>query len=465
MKKDANSGLRTLDSKQFNKYDFRIDVSPYDCLGCDVCIERCPTKALTFVPSDDQLFQKLEEDHIKAFSYPDIDHLSDQDDELKKKLTDRKFTVDGSQYSKPLLEYSGACGGCHETLYAKMLTQLFGPRLMIANATGCSIVWSGSFPSIPWTSNYKGQGPTWGNSLFEDNAEYGLDMYTAFAHRREELKDLVTEALQKPDMPNDLKVKFEGWINDYMNGDKSVEHSLAINDMVKSISNTPDWMNEIKKRGDLFIKPSVWIVGGDGWANDIGFGGLDHVLASGADVNVLVYDNESYANTGFQMSKATPRSAVMKFAATGKDKPKKGLPQMMMQYPHIYVANCCIAANPQQTIRAMKEAENHVGSAFLNCYCPCIGMGIKPGLQNGHKQAKLAVESGYWPLYRRNPNDAKPFQLDSKSVKKEALKEMLNHEVRFESLRRLNPERLEKLQDLLSVDISRRWNDLKKLDQ
>lgn len=457
----AGSGINSIKSKQFRDYDFRIDVSPYDCLGCGVCIERCPAKALSFVPATDELFASMEKEHLETWKQPEIDVLADKDEALKKKREDRKFTVDGSQYFRPLLEYSGACGGCHETLYAKMLTQLFGPRLMIANATGCSIVWSGSFPSIPWTFNYRGQGPTWGNSLFEDNAEYGLGIYTAMAHRREELKHLVLDALKRPDLPADYKKAFEEWMSVYLDGDKTVDISNKINDML--VKKCPSMLKAIKERRDLFVKPSVWLIGGDGWANDIGFGGLDHVLASGADLNVLVYDNESYANTGFQMSKATPRAAVMKFAATGKDKPKKGLPQMMMQYPDVYVAQCAIAADPKQTIRAMKEAEQHHGSSFIDAYCPCLGHGIKPGMQSGHTQAKLAVESGYWPLFRRDPKAEKQFTLDSKSIKLESLEPMLKHEVRYESLRRQDPERLKELQTLLADDIRKRWDALKKL--
>ena len=456
-----NSGIDALKSKAFKGYDFRIDVSPYDCLGCGVCVERCPAKALSFVPATENLFESMEKDHLATQKQPEIDVIADNDESVKKKRLDKKFTVDGSQYFRPLVEYSGACGGCHETLYAKMLTQLFGPRLMIANATGCSIVWSGSFPSIPWTYNYRGQGPTWGNSLFEDNAEYGLGIYTAFAHRREELRDLVVEAVKRPDIPADYKKAFEEWLAVYLDGDKTVDAANKINDMF--LANCPSSLEHIKERRDLFVKPSVWLLGGDGWANDIGFGGLDHVLASGADINVLVYDNESYANTGFQMSKATPRAAVMKFAATGKDKPKKGLPQMLMQYPDIYVAQCAIAADPKQTIRAMKEAEEYHGSAFIDAYCPCLGHGIKPSMQNGHMQAKLAVESGYWPLFRRHPKAEKKFTLDSKGIKISSLEPMLKHEVRYESLRRQNPERLKELQHLLASDIEKRWNSLKKL--
>jgi pyruvate-ferredoxin/flavodoxin oxidoreductase len=446
-------------SKQFPNYDFTIDVSPYDCLGCGVCISRCPAKALTFEPATDSLFAQLETRHLTLSAHPDIDAISTSDPSAKSKLSEKKFTVAGSQYFKPLLEYSGACGGCHETLYAKLLSQLFGSRLMIANATGCSIIWSGSFPSLPWTTNSRGQGPTWGNSLFEDNAEYGLGIYTAFAHRREELRRLVESVSSRPDVPSDFRSAFNEWLSVYLDGEKTVDISNRITDMFKSLP-FPDFLKPIQQKCDLFVKPSVWIIGGDGWANDIGFGGLDHVLASGADVKVLVYDNESYANTGFQMSKATPRGAVMKFAATGKDHPKKALPQMLMQYPDIYIANCAVAADPGQTIRAMKEAEAHIGSALLDCYCPCVGHGVKPSMQNGHAQAKLAVEAGYWPLFRRDPNAKKKFVMDSSAIKKGALEDFLKNEVRYESLRRIDPKRLEKLQRMLQEDIKQRWESL-----
>jgi pyruvate-ferredoxin/flavodoxin oxidoreductase len=455
------SGLATVPSRQFPGYDFRIDVSPYDCLGCGVCIERCPAKGLEFKPASDELFDAMAADHNRSLKLSDIDILCQEDSELQKRLEQRKFTADGSQYVRPLLEYSGACGGCHETLYGKMLSQLFGSRLIIANATGCSIIWSAAFPSVPWTMNRRGQGPAWGNSLFEDNAEYGLGIYTAFAHRREELKKLVIDILKRPDLSKDFRTAFEDWLSVYLNGEKSVPASNLINDLFAQ--QTPAFLDPIKVRRDLFVKPAVWIVGGDGWANDIGFGGVDHVLASGADVKILVYDNESYANTGFQMSKSTPRGAVMKFAATGNDKPKKNLTQMMLQYPTVYVANCVIAADPRQTIRAMKEAESHFGSAFINAYCPCIGHGIRPTMQLGHRQAKLAVESGYYPLFRRDPNAAKQFVLDSSTCKKDALREMIQNEVRYDSLKRMDQARFDTLYGLLSKDIEFRWAQLQKL--
>jgi pyruvate-ferredoxin/flavodoxin oxidoreductase len=330
-----------------------------------------------------------------------------------------------------------------------MLTQLFGPRLMAANATGCSIIWSASFPSIPRTRNSRGQGPTWANSLFEDSAEYGLGMHTAFLHRCAELRDLVTDVLKGPDVPADFRRAFEEWIAAYLDGDKSLGLSNKINDLFNTLP-TPDFLAPIKARRDLFVKPSLWIVGGDSSVNDIEFTGLDHVLATGADVNLLVYDNESDANTGFQRSKATPRGAVLKFAAVGKDKPKKGLSEMMMQYLGVYIANYAIGADAKQTITAMKQAETHHGSALLNCYCSCIRHGITPRMNRGHDQAKLAVKSGYWPLFRRDPSATPKLIIDSKPWNSEALKQMLSNEVRYASLGRIDKDRFNVLHSLLA---------------
>jgi len=464
-KKEDAMNLESIKSKALKGYEFRISVSPYDCLGCGVCIERCPTKALTFTPASDSLFERLEKDNVQTMKLPDTDAII-ANDKAASKLLDRKFSMDGSQYFKPLLEYSGACAGCHETLYAKMLSQLYGPRLMIANATGCSIIWSGSFPSTPWTTNSRGQGPTWGNSLFEDNAEYGLGIYTAFTHRRVELREKVIKALKTEAsiIPEDIKRALEEWVNVFSIGEKT----LPISNLLMDILKVKEWpqgsiMSQIAKSSDLFVKPAVWIVGGDGWANDIGYGGLDHVIASGADINVLVYDNESYANTGFQMSKGTPRSAVMKFAATGKDKPKKDITAMFMQYPDVYVASCAIAADPKQTIKALKEAEEYSGCSFIDAYCPCIGHGIRPSMRGGHEQAKFAVDSGYWPLFRRDPRATKKFSLDHKTLDEASLQKFLIQESRYESLKRIDAQRQEKLQKLLAEDIKSRWNQLQKL--
>jgi len=457
----GENGLAALESRALPGYNFHVGISPYDCLGCGVCAEMCPAKALKMVDATDKVFDELEALHKIEESLPDIDFIIDHDP-VAKKLEARKFTSDGSQYFKPLLEYSGACGGCHETLYAKMLSQLFGPRLMIANATGCSIVWSGSFPSQPWTTNSRGQGPTWGNSLFEDNAEYGFGIYIAFAHRREHLRRVVEGLLKdkRSEIPSEIASGLDEWLANFNNGEKSLKISNKLQELLKA--DHTECLKEVAKDADLLVKPAVWLVGGDGWANDIGYGGLDHVVASGADVNILVYDNESYANTGFQMSKGTPRGAVAKFAATGKDKPKKKLAQMMMSYPDAYVAQICMGADPKQAIKVMKEAEAHPGIAFITAYCPCIGQGVKPSLASGHRQAQLAVKSGYWPLFHRDPKVGKVV-LDKKKIDLKSLGPMLKHEVRFESLRRIDPKRLEMLQKLLASDINERWNELQRM--
>ena len=254
---------------------------------------------------------------------------------------------------------------------------------------------------------------------------------------------------------------FTEWLANYDKGEKSLPLSNSIQDILKTIPQTTGLFGEIQKRYDLFVKPSVWIVGGDGWANDIGFAGLDHVVATGADVNCLVYDNESYANTGFQTSKASPRGSVLKFAATGKDKPKKDLAGMFLQYPDVYVASCVIGANAAQTAKAMKEADEHKGTSFIDCYCPCIGHGVRPTMKNGHKQAKLAVESGYWPIFRRKPGQK--VVLDNPTMKKEKLADFLKHESRYESLRKIDSKRQHDLQELLAKDIDQRWQRLQDL--
>ncbi|KAI5533508.1 pyruvate-flavodoxin oxidoreductase-related family [Trichomonas vaginalis G3] len=455
-------GVKVLQSKKFKGYDFAITVSAHDCLSCQVCIEKCPTKALSFPLATEEVVTKAAALYDKFAKLPDIDALREADPALNESLEKKKWTADGSQYYKPLLEYSGACAGCHETLYAKMLTQLFGPRLMIANATGCSIVWSGSFPSQPWTYNSRGQGPTWGNSLFEDNAEFGLGIAAAVAHRRFELKGIVERFIKSGEKCDPaLMALFTEWLANYDKGEKSLPLSNSIQDILKTIPQTTGLFGEIQKRYDLFVKPSVWIVGGDGWANDIGFAGLDHVVATGADVNCLVYDNESYANTGFQTSKASPRGSVLKFAATGKDKPKKDLAGMFLQYPDVYVASCVIGANAAQTVKAMKEADEHKGTSFIDCYCPCIGHGVRPTMKNGHKQAKLAVESGYWPIFRRKPGQK--VVLDNPTMKKEKLADFLKHESRYESLRKIDSKRQHDLQELLAKDIDQRWQRLQDL--
>jgi pyruvate-ferredoxin/flavodoxin oxidoreductase len=449
--------IRSIPSRRFPGFQFTLDVSPYDCLGCGVCIDRCPTKALTLTPSNPTLLADLDRHHVAVDTAPDPEELGDHDPAVRATLEGRKFTVDGSQYFRPLLEYSGACAGCHETLYAKLASQLFGARMIAANGIGCSSVWAGTFPSMSFRATRDGRGISSGVSLFEDCAEFGMGIYTAYTHRRGELRSLIEEALGRPDLPEVFRREFSGWLASFNKGDETLVISDRVNALLANTT-TPGWFDPIRERSDLFCKPTFWIVGGDGWANDIGFAGVDHVIASGADVNFLVYDNEGYANTGFQMSKSTPRGAVMKFAATGRDKPKKGLAQMMLQYKDAFVANCAIAADPAQTVKAFQQAEAHVGPSLVVCYCSCVGHGIKGGMGAAHKQVKLAVESGYVPLWRRHPTEG--FVLDSKGCDEKALKEMVMGEVRYEVLERIDKERFNGLYNLLRQDIAQRWQTL-----
>ena len=457
-KKQHCQSLDSIPSKQLKGYDFRIDVSPYDCLGCGVCEARCPAKAISYVKPTQQTFEEMEKNHKEALKCPEASELPKEDAE---KLQKRKFTPDGSQYMRPLMEYSGACGGCHETLYAKMLTQLFGPRLMVANATGCSIVWSSQIPSISWTYSNKGFGPTWSNSLFEDNAEFGMGQYTAFMHRRGVLRDQVKLLLEQGKASHDLAKELRLWLELYNDGEKVFPIAERIMDMLRTEKFEPGSLGDaIRRSSDLFIKPSVWAIGGDGWANDIGFAGLDHVIANNPDVNILVYDNEHYANTGFQMSKATPRSAVTKYASLGKGTPKKDLAFMMMNYPNSYVASVAIAANPRQTIKAMQEADAHPGASLLVAFCPCLGHGYRPQLGAAHLHQKDVIESGYWQLFRRNPNGKEKLILDAKEPSKEALERMFKGEVRYDTATLRGSEHVRQLKDQLAGDIADRYKKL-----
>jgi pyruvate-ferredoxin/flavodoxin oxidoreductase len=449
------SGLPAVPSRHFPAYQYRIDVSPYDCLSCGTCVDRYP--ALAFAPETEARLRDMEALHVAGEALPDAERLADADPQFRAVFEARKFTADGSQYFRPLVEYSGACVGCQETLYAKLLTQLFGARLVAANSIGCSSVWGGTYPSMAYRTTRKGQGIACRVSLFEDTAEFGLGIYTEYTHRRNELRDLVVAALKRSDLPADFRAEFTHWIDAFYDGDETLKISDRVNDMLARNGGL-EFLRLIREHADLFCKPSFWIIAGDGWANDIGFAGLDHVMASGADVNILVYGNEAYANTGFQMSKATPRSAVVKFAATGKDKAKKGLAIMTMQYKDAFVANCAVAADPGQTIRAMKQAEAHRGPALINGYTAWIGQGIKAGMGTAHRQARLAVESGYAPLFRRLPDEG--FVLDSKGCNEDALREMLQGGVRYEVLERTHKDRFDKLHNLLTEDIAQRWKVL-----
>ncbi len=441
----------------FEGYEFRMQISPLDCTGCGNCVDVCPAKekALKMIPMTESA--KTEE---KNWEYALT--LSKKDVKLNTK------TVKGSQFLQPLFEFSGACAGCGETPYVKLLTQLYGDRMVIANATGCSSIYGGSAPTCPYTVNEKGQGPAWANSLFEDNAEFGFGMNLATKQRREKLADTVKALIAVDWCDADIKAAGAEWL-EKMNDAKGSR--LAGEKLLKACEEGIDvdltgteyeaaWLANGKKcpcdactlareviaNKDLLTKQSVWIFGGDGWAYDIGYGGLDHVLAQDEDVNVLVVDTEVYSNTGGQASKATPTGPVAKFAAAGKRTKKKDLGLMAMSYGYVYVAKVCMGANPAQLMKAVTEAEAYKGPSLIIAYAPCINHGINMG--HSQLEAKKAVEAGYWPLYRYNPDLAaegkNPFSLDSKDPKA-SFQDFIMGEVRYASLKKQFPEVADKL--------------------
>ncbi|MGB4163732.1 MAG: thiamine pyrophosphate-dependent enzyme, partial [Bacillota bacterium] len=377
-------------------------------------------------------------------------------------------TVKGSQFVKPLFEFSGACAGCGETPYIKLATQLFGDRMIIANATGCSSIYGGTAPTCPYTVNDKGQGPAWANSLFEDNAEYGFGMQLAVLQRRAKLADMVKAALEA-DISAELKSALGEWLEVMNDGPKSRPMSDKVKavlekDLESAGENAPELLQQIWESRDLLVKPSIWIIGGDGWAYDIGFGGLDHVLAAGLDVNVLVLDTEVYSNTGGQSSKATPTGAVAKFAAAGKPVKKKDLGLMAMSYGYVYVASVCSGANRNQTVKAFVEAERYAGPSLIIAYAPCINHGFN--MRYAPEQSKVAVETGYWPLYRYNPElvdqDKNPFQLDSKEPAGD-FRQYLMGQRRYANLARQFPDRAEKLFSQAEKEALARYRMYKRL--
>ena len=441
----------------FEGYEFRMQISPLDCTGCGNCVDVCPAKekALKMIPMTESA--KTEE---KNWEYALT--LSKKDVKLNTK------TVKGSQFLQPLFEFSGACAGCGETPYVKLLTQLYGDRMVIANATGCSSIYGGSAPTCPYTVNEKGQGPAWANSLFEDNAEFGFGMNLATKQRREKLADTVKALIAVDWCDADIKAAGAEWLEKMNDAEGS---RLAGEKLLKACEEGIDvdltgseyeaaWLANGKKcpcdactlareviaNKDLLTKQSVWIFGGDGWAYDIGYGGLDHVLAQDEDVNVLVVDTEVYSNTGGQASKATPTGPVAKFAAAGKRTKKKDLGLMAMSYGYVYVAKVCMGANPVQLMKAVTEAEAYKGPSLIIAYAPCINHGINMG--HSQLEAKKAVEAGYWPLYRYNPDLAaegkNPFSLDSKDPKA-SFQDFIMGEVRYASLKKQFPEVADKL--------------------
>ena len=443
--------------KGMDDVEFRIQISPLDCTGCGNCADICPSKekALVMTP-----FEELYEEQATNWDYamtvePKLDKMD-------------KFSVKGSQFQEPLLEFSGACAGCGETAYAKLVTQLFGDRMMIANATGCSSIWGGSAPSTPYCKNSEGKGPSWANSLFEDNAEYGYGMHLAVKQMRNKLEDLMLEFIEI-----NADEELVGFFNDWIEGKDDSTASKAATGMILTRLNkevkderAKEILAEIEELKDFLIKRSMWIFGGDGWAYDIGFGGLDHVLASGDDVNVLVFDTEVYSNTGGQSSKATPTAAVAKFAASGKKVTKKDLGLMMTSYGYVYVAQVALGANMNQLTRALKEAESYDGPSLVIAYAPCINHGIRNGMGISVQQEKKAVETGYWHLYRFDPRlkdeGKNPFVLDSKEPSRPFM-DFIESEVRYTSLRKTFPELAEELFAAAEEDAKNKYEKYKKL--
>ena len=428
-------------------------VTPLDCTGCGNCAEICPApgKALVMKPQESQ------HDQIEAWDYLMYD-VAPKANPMNKK------TVKGSQFEKPLLEFSGACAGCGETPYAKTITQLFGDRMMVANATGCSSIWGGSAPSTPYTVNHKGQGPAWANSLFEDNAEFGLGMYLGVKAIRERIAENMNILLEAG-VDGEAKAAVEDWLANMNEGEGTRERAERLEKALEALD-TPE-AKAILEDKEYFIKRSNWIFGGDGWAYDIGYGGVDHVLASGEDVNIMVFDTEVYSNTGGQSSKSTPTAAIAKFAASGKKTKKKDLGMMAMSYGYVYVAQIDIGADKNQAIKAIAEAEAYHGPSLIIGYAPCINHGIKIGMGKSPVEAKKAVECGYWNLYRFNPTlkdeGKNPFSLDSNPEPKGDFKEFLLGEVRYASLAKAFPEKAEALFEKTHADAMERLANYRKL--
>jgi pyruvate-ferredoxin/flavodoxin oxidoreductase len=436
--------------KDLKDYYFRIQVDTLDCMGCGNCADICPAKkkALVMKPLDTQTPLQVPF-HEFSVELPVRDNVVS------------RTTVKGSQFCQPLLEFSGACAGCGETPYAKILTQLFGERMVIGNATGCSSIWGGSAPAIPYCVNKDGFGPTWGNSLFEDAAEFTYGMYLGALQQRRKTADLMKEALNA-DVSQKIKDAIQGWLDSF----KDPEGSRKYGDQLKSLLSPQDknkLLAEIAGYSKLFTKKSYWIFVGDGAAYDIGFGGIDHVMATGEDINILVLDTEVYSNTGGQSSKATPTGSVAKFAASGKKTPKKDMGQMMMSYGYVYVASVAMGANKQQLMKALLEAESYDGPSMILAYSPCINQGILAGMGKSQEEEKLAVQSGYWPLYRYNPalkaQGENPFILDSKKPDG-SLRTFLEGEIRYASLKRTFPEEAKKLHAELEAQFNARYEDL-----
>jgi pyruvate-ferredoxin/flavodoxin oxidoreductase len=443
--------------KELKGLRYRVQISPLDCTGCGNCAQVCPAKekALVMKPLSTQTGSQIP-NHKFSLDLPLLDDLMSV------------TTVKGSQFRQPLFEFSGACPGCGETPYIKVISQLFGDRMLIANATGCSSIYGGSAPSCPYTVNIEGHGPAWANSLFEDNAEYGFGMELGVTQRRKKLASLISEGLDRG-VSNELQQAFGGWLENMNDGEKSKQIGRQIVKLIeaevaKKGSEANSILRDILDRKDYLTKKSIWVFGGDGWAYDIGYGGLDHVIAMGRDVNILVLDTEVYSNTGGQSSKSTPTGAVAKFAASGKPTRKKDLGMMAMTYGYVYVTSVAMGANKNQLMKALVEAESYPGPSLIIAYAPCINHGINMG--RSQEEEKKAVETGYWPLYRYNPKlkdeGKNPFVLDSKDPKGD-FREFLMGEVRYSSLTRTFPDNAKLLFEQAEKIMRERYEAYKRM--
>ena len=451
----APEGTKAIDMIGMPGMKFTMTVSAYDCTGCGSCVNVCPGKK-----GEKALVMANMEENAAEQDIFDFGREIEVKPEVVAKF--KPETVKGSQFKQPLLEFSGACAGCGETPYAKLITQLFGDRMYIANATGCSSIWGNSSPSTPYTMNSKGQGPAWSNSLFEDNAEFGYGMLLAQKAIRKRLKEEVETVAASEQASAEVKAACQEYLDTFACG---ITNGDATDKLVAALDGCDcDICKDIVKNKDFLGKKSQWIFGGDGWAYDIGFGGVDHVLASGEDINIMVFDTEVYSNTGGQSSKATKTGATAQFAAGGKETKKKDLASMAMSYGYVYVAQIAMGGDFNQTVKAIAEAEAYPGPSLIIAYAPCINHGIKKGMSKAQTEEQLAVECGYWNNFRYNPAaEGDKFSLDSKAPKAEGYQDFLNGEVRYNALKRANPAKADKLFALNEQEAMERYDYLNKL--
>jgi pyruvate-ferredoxin/flavodoxin oxidoreductase len=457
---NAPATFNTLKATGAEGYQYKIQVYIDDCQGCRVCVNECPKAALEMSPIETER-ERGEQANYEFYETLPNDVLA----------TFKEASVKGSQFKQPLLEFSGACAGCGETPYIKLLTQLYGDRMVVANATGCSSIWGGTFPSIPYCKNKDGKGPTWGNSLFEDNAEYGFGMRLAINSHRKILK-MHLEILKDKAINEELKAAMVYILEHWNDVDATVKATAdkIISMLPKAIDDAcegckPHFL-KVKELENNLVDKSVWCFGGDGWAYDIGYGGLDHVMASNKNVNVFVMDTEVYSNTGGQASKATPLGSVARFAEGGKGTVKKDLGMMMMSYGYIYVASIAMGANKAQTMQAIQEAEAYPGPSIIIAYAPCINHGIEMAMSQ--KEEKKAVDAGYWLLYRYNPlnklQGKNPLTLDSKAPTADVAS-FLDGETRYTSLKLTSPDKVEAFRVQMQQFITERYEHYKKLSE